>query len=232
MEGNKKESDGAASALSSANGSDNSSRTDHIMNQKKKGTAGNVKECANCSSSRSIEGGALHACTRCKVVYYCSRPCQIQHWKKGGHHQFCIPVEKRKPKIADVSKGKDEVGGNECPICLEGLLSETSVTLPCSHCFHGECIQGIRRFGVQRACPLCRAELPPGPEKLFEEAVRKYSALDRRQQMSGHAWQNMTKADGKVAREVAKAVHHAAAEGYAPARGALGLLYKESRGVR
>ena len=47
-------------------------------------------------------------------------------------------------------------------------------TLPCTHAFHPSCIDGLRHFGMNNLCPLCRAELPPGPEKLYEEAVLRY----------------------------------------------------------
>ena len=207
-----------------------------IMCQKKKGGnfAGNEGECANCSSSQSTEGGggALRACTRCKAVYYCGRPCQIQHWKKGGHQQFCIPVEERRPNVAGVLKDKKGNEGGECPICLEVLLPGSCMTLPCSHSFHGECVQGLRRFGVQQACPLCRAELPPGPDKLFAEATERYYALDRRQQMLENPWQNMAKADRDSAVEIAASWKQAAVEGHVGAQSNLGVLYHNGQGVR
>jgi len=202
----------------------------HPPFKEKKGasSACNVKECANCLSS-SV---ALHACTRCKIVYYCSRPCQILHWKKGGHQQLCISLEERKPNVASALKNEVIVGGSMCPVCLEGLRPESSMTLPCKHNFHYECVQGLRRFGVQQVCPLCRAELPPGPEKLFERAARQYLALERRQQMPGQKWESMMQADRKEAKEITGALRQAAAEGYAPAQTLLAFMYVLGQGVR
>ena len=40
--------------------------------------------CANCDEPR-----AVLTCTRCKHVRYCSRSCQAQHWRVGGHRNIC-----------------------------------------------------------------------------------------------------------------------------------------------
>ncbi|GFH52320.1 hypothetical protein CTEN210_08796 [Chaetoceros tenuissimus] len=42
----------------------------------------------------------LRACTRCKVVLYCSRECQTRHWK---HHKLVCK------RIADTRKDKDQI---------------------------------------------------------------------------------------------------------------------------
>ena len=36
--------------------------------------------CAGCGKL-----GALSKCAGCMRVAYCSKSCQVQHWKKGGH---------------------------------------------------------------------------------------------------------------------------------------------------
>jgi len=108
---------------------------------------------------------------------------------------------------------------------LERIRPESSITLPCTHTFHGYCVQGIRRFGVLQACPLCGAELPPDHEKMFKEAARRYCALVRRQQLSGHAWQNMKNVDRKEAREIAELLRHAGEEGSIPAKVILGIMH-------
>ena len=45
-------------------------------------------------------------------------------------------------------------------------------TLPCGHAFCTACVVELRAKGVSETCPLCRAALPPGPEKLYELAMR------------------------------------------------------------
>ena len=37
----------------------------------------------------------------------------------------------------------------------------------------------LRAKGVSDACPLCRAPLPPGPEKLCELGYRVYAKIER-----------------------------------------------------
>jgi MYND finger len=52
-----------------------------------------VTQCsfAGCQS-KTVEtrhSKRLHRCTGCSVAYYCSRECQKQDWKSGGHKQTC-----------------------------------------------------------------------------------------------------------------------------------------------
>jgi hypothetical protein len=35
-------------------------------------------------------------CKACLGVYYCSRECQVQHWKEGGHKQVCKRLRKER----------------------------------------------------------------------------------------------------------------------------------------
>ena len=45
---------------------------------------------------------ALSACSRCHLVSYCSKPCQVQYWKQkpGGHKHFSATPEERRPLAA------------------------------------------------------------------------------------------------------------------------------------
>ena len=51
--------------------------------------------------------------------------------------------------------------------------------LPCGHSFCTGCVSELRSKGVSETCPLCRAPLPPGPEKLFELAVQVKVKIQR-----------------------------------------------------
>ena len=49
--------------------------------------------CGNCGRSPN-NGETFSHCSRCKVVPYCSKTCQKQHWK-NGHKQTCQNARER-----------------------------------------------------------------------------------------------------------------------------------------
>ncbi len=77
---------------------------------------------------------------------------------------------------------------DRCAICLDPLILASAATLPCGHVFHPACVQGLRSFGVKQLCPMCRTELPPGPEQLFEEGARLFFPLRSRVNRGDFAW--------------------------------------------
>lgn len=49
----------------------------------------NVEHCANCNKTANEQPDhRLSLCGRCKLVKYCSKECQITHWKKI-HRAVC-----------------------------------------------------------------------------------------------------------------------------------------------
>lgn len=64
---------------------------------------GSLKElrrrCANCNMrSAEVEGGTK-ACSLCKVKRYCSKECQLLHWKEGGHKGRCPQLKARREAL-------------------------------------------------------------------------------------------------------------------------------------
>ena len=69
--------------------------------------------CTNCG----VTGGRLLACSRCKLVQYCGKDCQTQHWGKGEHKLFCVSVDQRKPEQLKLTKTATD-GGLEEVTCF------------------------------------------------------------------------------------------------------------------
>lgn len=60
-----------------------------------------------------------------------------------------------------VELSKEELEGKSvaCAICKDEILLEEKVRrLPCSHCYHGDCI--LPWLSIRNTCPVCRFELP------------------------------------------------------------------------
>ena len=55
------------------------------------------QQCANCQIT--LESERKMCCVECKAAYYCSRDCQITHWK-AGHKKDCVKKLKKKLKAA------------------------------------------------------------------------------------------------------------------------------------
>ena len=47
--------------------------------------------CAVCGV-RPSPGSKHKLCGGCKAVLYCSKECQVKHWKEGGHKSECSKV--------------------------------------------------------------------------------------------------------------------------------------------
>jgi hypothetical protein len=125
--------------------------------------------CDNCADTAC----SLKSCSRCKLVKYCGKPCQSQHWK-SGHKKRCVAVADRKPFAA-----AEDASVPKCVICLEAFhegedvkqLMEgkipdmTNVKFRCGHQFHYDC--ALEAALNSRACVICRADILAG--KSFQQ---------------------------------------------------------------
>lgn len=195
----------------------------------KKSADVNADACAHCGGRNPT-----NRCGRCGLVKYCSMPCQRAHWKDGGHKQACLAPEQRTLAAAQAAappRTPLAVDGDECAICLDPLSLATAANLPCGHVFHPACVERLRSFGVNQFCPMCRTELPPGPEKLFDEAVRLYVVINLRVERGEASWSALTVEDQKQIDEVREMWTQAARQGLSGAEYNLGVMYAYGQGV-
>jgi len=132
-------------------------------------------ECGNCTATKTKADQPLsQKCNRCKLVSYCSRECQVQHWKSGDHQKWCLTPKERSVQQSALARKEDceanlglHDNASNCPVCLAPIVVakiDLNVTLPCLHVFHISCVEDLRSHALQQACPLCRAELPSKPD--------------------------------------------------------------------
>ena len=73
--------------------------------------------CGNCGR-RAEEGETFNHCSRCKVVAYCGRACQVHHWK-NGHKKTCQDaIESEEEFVAEklaAGTSKAQRPSNETP---------------------------------------------------------------------------------------------------------------------
>ena len=119
----------------------------------------------------------------------------------------------------------------ECSICLNSLTDASATTLPCDHKFHRTCVDELRKFGVKQTCPLCRTPLPPGPEKVFEEATLRFMVICRLVESGGGSWSALPASAQEEVNAAIAGWHEAAKAGLASAQHNLGMMYEGGRGV-
>ena len=155
-----------------------------MKGQKKKGKGGKMvsdaaapeetHQCFHCHSD-----GAKMCCSQCHCAWYCGRPCQKKHWKQ--HKKACIATvaagacRATLRRKATAARGDGGIDTDTCVICVGPVAAP--VELPCGHAYCGACLAELRSKKVAQACPLCRAELPPGLDGLFDLAFRAHKRI-------------------------------------------------------
>ena len=101
--------------------------------------------CANCMVYRwkqEEENKVTLRCTGCKIIYYCGRECQEEHWKKT-HRQHCTALSQLnshthdkancKYCILQTSAGSNVTKANNpnyvCPVVNKWLISQSALEL-------------------------------------------------------------------------------------------------------
>ena len=203
----------------------------------KKNCVPNGKVCSNCLAPEgSASAPKLSACARCSLVLYCSRECQRAHWK-ANHKQYCVAKANRAPQRQNSSGSHESADSKaasmkeKCAICQDALSDAPACILPCTHVYHASCVAELRKFGVKQACPLCRAPLPPGPEKVFDEATRRYIVISQLVEPGYASWSNLPASSQRELDAVLTGWRAAADQGHAGAQYNLGIMHDKGRGV-
>ena len=233
------------------------SREEESSTTKKKGGGATPsrKDCANCGASEgTVPGVPIHKpCSRCMITFYCSVKCQKHHWKQGGHKQHCVATEdrsvakaaaeekttqkktmaKKKNAGATAAAAAAEEEEDICAICQYPLSESPSKPLSCSHVYHVACVEKLRSFDIKQACPVCRVELPAGPEQLFEEGLRRWFVLFCRYgQGEKMPWRRISEnADRREHGQAVRMLKEAAEQGLPEAQAHLGFMYMEGMSV-
>jgi TPR repeat protein len=181
---------GAGAGAGSVDGGQSRKGKGGAPETKKGGKKGRRKICAKDGCGARIDESKR--CSRCSLVYYCSRVCQKSDWKV--HKPKCnVVVEekaaqderaKMQSSMRAAAKGISASCGirtsenavkdaeeEECPICFDLLVDPLS---PCpeqlSHRCCRVCVEKMREHGLP-ACPLCRAPMQ-NAEELFYPAMQ------------------------------------------------------------
>ena len=195
----------------------------------KKEKGGDTHVCFHCGKS----GAKLRSCAQCRRAWYCGRDCQVADWKR--HKQACraaVAAEARRATRArEATAAARAAGGRaaneECVVCMGPVVAP--VELPCGHAYCGACLAELRAKGVAQACPLCRAELPPGVEGLYELAMRSVMRIEGMVTRGEMAWASLPTAEQEEIDEAVAMLREAGAQGHAGANYLYGCLLRDVR---
>jgi hypothetical protein len=147
----------------------------------KKSTTSEVEACANCAATVN-DGVQLFPCAGCKLVRYCGKACQTQHWKgQSGHKKFCVKKEDRVPVAAAKGASVETCKEGCCAVCMcelkcdlkgdlkcdskgdlkgeDNAKAKDTAELRCGHVLHAECLKTYACMSETKTCPICRASL-------------------------------------------------------------------------
>jgi TPR repeat protein len=169
---------------------------------RKDGKKGSSKICAKNGCGSLIHESKK--CSRCRLIYYCSRDCQKTDWK--AHKPKCnTAVQEKAAQDARAEKQShsrallkgagagagvgagvrtsksagNDAAEEECPICFDLLVDPLS---PCpeqlAHQCCRVCVEKMREHGLP-ACPLCRAPMQDAEELFYHATQLRLRAMKR-----------------------------------------------------
>lgn len=67
-------------------------------------------------------------------------------------------------------KPVSKYGETECAYCLEDIDSKPTISLPCKHRYHGDCI--VKWINIHHNCPTCRVSVSFFQEKNITNIIQ------------------------------------------------------------
>ncbi|ONK69404.1 uncharacterized protein A4U43_C05F22500 [Asparagus officinalis] len=116
-------------------------------------------------------------------VYATSDYDEVQFAQFQGHHDSLLKGSPPAAKLVveslpSVFLTKDHVEINGCAVCKDEISAEEKAKmLPCSHCYHEECI--LPWLKMRNTCPLCRFELPTDDPEYERWKLRRTGSTGR-----------------------------------------------------
>lgn len=87
--------------------------------------------CCDCCGRDCDESSVLRRCSRCELVWYCSKSCQTKDWKQNGHSNVCREkgdMRHARSHAAHDRRVPQSIGGGSISegarACSEGLYRE------------------------------------------------------------------------------------------------------------
>ena len=133
----------------------------------------------------------------------------------------------RREATAARATGGGGVDNETCVICAGPVVAP--VELPCGHAYCGACLAELRVKKVAQACPLCRAELPPGVDGLFDLAFRTVRRIEGMVERGEVTWTSLPAAEQEEMEQAEAMYTEAAAQGHGRAHNNLGILLHNER---
>ena len=168
-----------------------------------------LPECSNCLAVDL----KLSACTGCFVARYCSKPCQLQHWR-AIHKLDCMSMQAQRAQAAVKSPAAGLPVGTsarpaaesteqpqllrglaECAICLESLLASGCTILRCGHLLHSACYSMLPPCSVPDGsagptiqCPHCRKVQVAATAKVLHKSEVFYAVASKSVRSGKCSW--------------------------------------------
>lgn len=159
------------------------------------------RDCICCDYVECGKAAPPQRCSRCRVVYYCSRECQRKDW--GQHRADCdlgqrvieqsgLDMEQA-VVVADITATATDTYAlanaedRSCPICLTTEIERPITLKKCRHQFCYSCLRAWQQRDCGNSCPMCRSQTEDVEEGAMASArilAQRATTLEKRNMAS------------------------------------------------